>query len=71
MLFLIIRYFLYLHFKCYPLPGFPSKTPLSDPPFPASMRVLTNPPTYSLFPAFKYSYTGASSLHRTKGLSSH
>jgi hypothetical protein len=34
--FLFIRYFLYLHLKCYPFPGFPSKNPLS---------LLTNPPT--------------------------
>jgi hypothetical protein len=29
---LFIDYFIYLHFKCHPLPGFPSESPLSHPP---------------------------------------
>jgi hypothetical protein len=40
-----IRYFLYLHFKCYSLSRSPLQKPLSHPPTPASMRVLpTNYP---------------------------
>ena len=61
-----IRYFLYLHFKCYPLPRFPSENLLFPPPSPCS-------PTHSLLlpgPG-QFSYTRISSPHRTKGLSSH
>ena len=32
---------MYLHFKCYPLP------PISDPPPPASMKMLPLPPVHS------------------------
>jgi hypothetical protein len=35
------------------------------------MRVLSHPPTYSCLPSLAFPYTGALSLHRTKGLSSH
>jgi hypothetical protein len=38
---IIIRYFLYLHFKCYP----PSWFPLWKPPIPFPLPLLTNPPT--------------------------
>ena len=38
---------------------------------PASMRVFLHPPTHSCLPTLKFPYTGASSLPRTKGLSSH
>ena len=38
--FFFIRYFLYLHFKCYHLSWFPSENPLSPPPSPCSP---TNP----------------------------
>jgi hypothetical protein len=41
ILFFIIRYFLYLHFKCYPLSSFP----LQKPPIPSPLTLLTNPPT--------------------------
>jgi hypothetical protein len=57
------RYFLYLHFKCYPLSGFPPipskfspKTPYSIAPLPAYQ------PIHSHFPVLTFSYTGASSL---------
>ena len=59
-----IRYFLYLHVKCYPLSGFALQThppPLT--PLPAHQ------PNQSHFLALAFPYTGASSLYRTKGLS--
>jgi hypothetical protein len=64
-----IRYFLYLHFKSYPLSWgnnnvFPLKTPYPMSPPPA------HPPTHSHFPVLAFPYTGASGLRRTKGLSS-
>jgi hypothetical protein len=40
-------------------------------PPPASRRVLTHPPTPTLFHIVEFSYTGASSLPRTKVLSFH
>ena len=42
---------------------------LSSPP--PSMRVLPHPPTDSCLPALAFLYTGALSLHRTKGLFSY
>ena len=39
--------------------------------YPASMRVLPHPPTHSCLTALAFLYTGASNLHRTKGLPSH
>ena len=39
-------------------------------PSPASMRMFTQPLTYSHLPALAFPYTGASRMHRTKGLSS-
>jgi hypothetical protein len=41
--FFFIRYFLYLHFKCYPLSWFPLQNSLSPP-------LLPNPPTPSSWP---------------------
>jgi hypothetical protein len=35
------------------------------------LRVLPNPPTHSHLNALAFSYTGVSSLHRTKGIPSH
>jgi hypothetical protein len=61
----------YLHFKCYPLSWFPLRNAPSQPHPPASMRVLTHPPTNSLLTALAFPYTGASRLHRTKDLPSH
>ena len=44
--FFLIEYFLYLHFKCYPLSLVPFPgNPLSHPTSPASMRVYLHPPT--------------------------
>ena len=54
-----------LYFKCYPLSWFPSETPLSPPLSPAQQ------PTHCCFLALEFPYTGAQSLHRTRGLSSH
>ena len=48
----------------------PLEPPIPHPP-PASMRVLPLPPTYSHLIALTFPYTGASSLHRTKDLSSY
>jgi hypothetical protein len=63
--FFLIEYFLYLHFKCYPL--FKSPRPLgapypNSPPSP-SMRVLPHPPAHPpthplLPPALTFPYTG-------------
>ena len=47
------------------------RTPYSVPPSPASMRVLPHLPTHSHLTTLALPYTGVSSLHRTKGLSSH
>ena len=41
-----IRYFLYLHFKCYPLSWFP----LWKPPTPSLLPLLTKPPTPASWP---------------------
>jgi hypothetical protein len=50
-------------------------SPLQTPypiPFPtASVRVHTHIPTHSCLTALAFPYTGALSLHRTKGLPSH
>ena len=47
------------------------QTPYPIPHYPASIRVLPNPPTHSCLTALAFLYTRASSLHRTKGLPSH
>jgi hypothetical protein len=54
-----------------PFPGFPSASPRPIPPYPTSMSVLPHPPTHSHLTTLVFLYTGASSLHRTKGLLSH
>ena len=51
------------------LPGFSSTNLLSHPP--ACFYKGAHPPTHSSLTALAFPYTGASSLHRTKGLSSH
>jgi hypothetical protein len=60
-----IVYFLYLHFKWYPL----SMSPLWKPPIPSPIPL----PIWgcSSLPALVFPYTGASNTHRTKGHSSH
>jgi hypothetical protein len=69
---IFIRYFLYLHFKCYPLSWFPLwKFPI---PFPLPLLLWgwsLHQSTQSRFPILAFPYTGASSLHKTKSLSSH
>jgi hypothetical protein len=45
----LIRYFIYLHFKCYPLSGFPSANPLFYPSLPCFYEGVS-PPTYPLPP---------------------
>jgi hypothetical protein len=67
----LIGYFLYLHFKCYPLSQFPPGNPYPILPPPASMRMFPYPYTHSCLPTLTFPYTGASSIHRTKGLSSY
>jgi hypothetical protein len=69
--YIFIGYFIYLHFKCYPLSQ-------SSPPetlYPILLLLLLwrcTLHTYPLYlPALEFSYTGASSLQGTKGLSSH
>ena len=56
-----------------PLPSSPFANSLShSPPLPpASMGVLPHPPTHSCLPTLAFPCTGAPSLHRTKGFSSH
>jgi hypothetical protein len=68
-LFLLDIFFIYI--SNVPFPGYPptARLPISSPPLPASMRVF--PPTHSCLLALEFPYTGVSSLHRTKSLSSH
>ena len=54
-----------------PFPVFSLQTPYPIPFYPASMRVLPNPPTHSSLTTLAVLYSKASSLHRTKGLPSH
>jgi hypothetical protein len=72
--FFILIFFSFLHiFFIYVsnVIPFTLETPYLILPTLASMRMLPNPPTHSCLPALTFPYTGASSLHRTKGLSSH
>jgi hypothetical protein len=62
---IFIVYFIYLHFKSYPLPCFPSII-LSSMVL-ASMRVLAYPPTHYCLSVLAFPYPGTSKLHRTKG----
>jgi hypothetical protein len=70
-----IRYFLYLHLKCYP----PFLISFWKPPIPSSLSLLlwfgspTHPPTHSHshLPAQAFPYNRASDLYRNKGPSSH
>lgn len=65
-----IGYFLYLHFKCFPL----SRSLLQKPPTPSSFPFLYEgapPSTHSCSPALAFPYTGALNTLRPKGLSSH
>jgi hypothetical protein len=59
-------YFIFLHFKCYPLSWFPfCKSPL------LCFYEGVPAPTHSCLTTLALLYTGASSLHRTKDLPSH
>jgi hypothetical protein len=69
--FSFIGYFLYLHFKCYPLSRSPLQNPQSHPPSPCRSESTLHPPTHSHPPALGFSYTGASISLRPKGHSSH
>ena len=46
----LVGYFIYLHFKSYPLPIFPCANLLSHHLTPASVRVLPHPPTPDSLP---------------------
>jgi hypothetical protein len=59
---LSLSYLIYLCFKCYIFSWFPLWIAPNQPPPPASMWML---------PSLAFPYTGALSLHRTKGCSSH
>jgi hypothetical protein len=63
----ILRYLLYLNFKCYLL----SWSLLQKPPIPSPPLAPVQEPIYSCFLVLAFPYTGTSSLHRNKGLSSH
>ena len=67
----LIGYFICLHFKCYLLSHFPFCKPPSHRPL-SSFYEGAPPPNHWILPHFhSILYTGASSLHRTKGLPSH
>jgi len=55
----------------YPFTVSPLETPYLHRPPTASMTVLPHLPTHSCLPTPAFHYTGASSLHKTKGLSFH
>jgi len=65
--------FFNLHFKCYSLSRFPLQKPAVTSPLFLLLRgcSLTHPPTPSHLTTLVFPYTGAWSLDRTKGLSSH
>jgi hypothetical protein len=52
LLYIIIGYFPYLHFKCYSLSWFPLllEAPYPIPPTPASMKMFLHPPTPATLP---------------------
>jgi hypothetical protein len=54
-----------------PFPVSPPESPYPIPCLPATMGVFPHPPIHPHLPALAFPYTGASSLHRTKGLFSH
>jgi hypothetical protein len=64
--FLLIGYFIYLHFKCFPLSWYPHPMHL---PF-ASKMVLSHALTHSCLTPLTPAYAGTTNLHRTKGLPS-
>jgi hypothetical protein len=70
MEFLLVILFIYFSMLS-PFQVSPSWPPHSILPPSAFMRVLLYPPTHSHLPALAFPYTGAMSLPRNKGLSSH
>jgi hypothetical protein len=62
--------FIYLYFKCYPLSWFRPQKPPSH-PHSSCFYEGVPPLTDSLLPTLSFPYTGASSIHGTKGLFSH
>jgi hypothetical protein len=69
-IFLLDIFFIYIS-NVSPFPVSPLEIPYSIPSLPASMRVFSYLSTHLCLTALAFPYTGASSLHRTKGLSSH
>ena len=67
--FSFIAYFVYLYLKCYPLSGLSPDT-LPHSLSPCLHEGAPHPPIHSHLPVLEFPYTGALSLHRTKGLSS-
>ena len=70
ILFLLDTLFIYIS-NVIAFPSFPSANLYYANAPTASPRVLTKQTTHSSLPVLAFLYTGASSLHRTKGLSSH
>jgi hypothetical protein len=62
MIIFFIRYFLYLHFKCYPL----SQFPLQKPPILSPLSRLPNPPTPASWPGIPLYWGIGECLQRTK-----
>jgi hypothetical protein len=60
-IFLLNIFFVYIS-NIIPFPGFPLENPIFPPPSPSHQ------PIHSYFLALAFPYTGAFSLHRTKGL---
>jgi hypothetical protein len=70
-LFLNWIFYLFTFQMLYPLLVSFLQTHYPIPPYPTSMGVLPHPHTHSSLTALAFLYTGASTLHRTKGLHSH
>jgi hypothetical protein len=66
-----IGYFLYLHFKCFPLPRSPLQKPPIQSPFLCLYEGAPPSPTHSHLPTLAFPYTEASNILSPKGLSSH
>ena len=58
VLFLLDILFAYI-LNVLPFPGLPSGNLIPFPPFPASMSMLTHPPTHSCIPSLTFPYTGS------------
>jgi hypothetical protein len=66
-----LNYWFFSNVIPFPNPSPPPENPYPTPPPSASMRMYPYPSTYSRLSALKFPYTGALSLHGTKGLFSH